>query len=202
MAMAWICERGVKLADIDCMTRSAGSHVRVDVNEIAIAHMPERDQESGADRRERILVGVFESLGGLLVAIDELAIEGGDRREMALVADVGALGGELEARFPPIGRAGNEDEPVVLIRLAGSKVPISSRPEFRENSMRKAADRILSFEDWFASGLSRNLDDQLQSGAALLVVPVRTAREERVYGEIMLFHSIGTVQLHDLKPGG
>lgn len=197
--MSWICDRhNGDLECVDYMTRSVGSHVYAGLNEAAIAQMSVNDQDNGADRRERILIGVFKSLDGLLVAIDELAAEGGDRRDMILVADAGALDGELETRFPAMGRAGGEDEPAVLIRLADSDVPLATRPGLRGNSLRLAAGRVLSFKDWFASGLSRNLDDHLHDGAALLVVPVRTAREERIYSETMLYHSIDTVQLHDL----
>ena len=181
------------------MTRSVGLHAHAGLNEAAVAQMSAKDQDNETDRRERILIGVFNSLSGLLVAIDELAAEGADRRDMILVADAGALGGELETRYPAMGQAGDEDEPAVLIRLADAEIPLATRPGRRGNDLRLAAGRVLSFKDWFASGLSRNLDDHLHAGAAVLVVPVRTAREERVYGETMLFHSIDKVQLHDLS---
>lgn len=181
------------------MTRSADPHAHPGLNEAAAAQMPGKDKDREADRRERILIGVFKSLDGLLVAIGELATEGADRREMILVADADALDGGLEMRFPAIGRTGDEDEPAALIRLAGAGIPLAAGPGRRGNSLRPAAGRVLGFKDWFASGLSRKLDHHMRAGAALLVVPVRTAREERIYGETMLFHSIDTVQLHDLS---
>ena len=160
--------------------------------------MPIDHQDHNQERKVRVLIGVFDTIDGLSCAMDDLAASGVDRSDMMLVADPGGLDGHLEARFPAFGSVADQKGPAVLIRLLGAEIPLALAPGHRSNTMRLAAGRVLQFEGWFASGLSQNLDGHLRSGASLLVIPIKTAREEREYSETMLNHSIDTVQLHDL----
>lgn len=138
-------------------------------------------------RRQRILIGILDTLPALHSAVDDLINSGLAPRDMLIASETGAFSGELEQHFPANGNAGAP--PHILIRRNRF-----GKPAILGSAVAKAP----GIARWIASGLSNAQLEYLRCGGALLVVSVRTADEERSYSETMLIHSVGNVQLHDL----
>ena len=62
-------------------------------------------------------------------------------------------------------------------------------------------DQILHFETWIDAHFADNLDHQLRRGGCLLLCPVLAPEVEQAVSNILLRHSAGPVQLHDVRPG-
>lgn len=148
------------------------------------------------ERRQRILIGVLDTMTALRRAIDDLAIADLDQKDMLVVADAGASFGSLERFFvdPGMGEAG----PCVVLRRDKSAGPQDQNFQDRYFLTDSSSFSIPQLERWIVSGLSKTQEEHLRDGGVLLVVWVRTAEQERVYSETMLVHSVDNVQLHDI----
>ena len=147
-------------------------------------------------RRQRILIGVLDTMTALLSAIDDLSSSNLDQDDMLIVADAGALFGLLERRFSRAGVSGSG--PCVVVRKSISGRSADSILRYGYFVPETSSFQTPQIEKWIESGLSMAQDRHLQAGGALLVVRVRTAEEERLYSETMLLHSVDNVQLHDI----
>lgn len=147
-------------------------------------------------RRQRILIGVLDTMTALHSAIDDLASSNLDQDDMLIVADAGALFGLLEQHFS--NADGLEAGPCFVVRKGMSGGLADGGSQYGFFVPESSSFQTPQIEKWIASGLSLTQDRHLQAGGALLVVRVKTAEEERLYSETMLLHSVDNVQLHDI----
>ena len=148
-----------------------------------------------AERRQRILIGVLDTMSTLRRAIDDLAVADLDQKDMLVVADAGASFGALEQFFADAGM--EDDGPCVVLRR-NKPAPEDGNAQDEYFIPDSSSFCMPQIERWIASGLAVTHEEHLQSGGVLLVVWVRTAEQERVYSETMLVHSVDNVQLHDI----
>ena len=153
-----------------------------------------------ATTKLRVAVGVFHQFERLLDTINGLTAEGFSESDLVLLCDYHALEGCLIDAFG-LDTPNATTSMRIIVR---SDAPDTSadvvNPEDESWGTNLSADQILHFETWIEAHLADNLDHQLKRGGCLLLCPVLSPEVEQSVSNILLRHSAGPVQLHDVRP--
>ena len=151
------------------------------------------------DRKRRVAIGVFDDMMSLRNALEDIRASGLDAGPPSVVANEAAFSGQLEASFVHHRHPGPQSTMRIVIHGDALYPGLQPGEALHGQSMPVAARRVVHFEDWIAVRFSNDLNDRLAEGCCFLAVPITTAHDERRMYEILLHHSDGSVQLHDLE---
>jgi len=147
----------------------------------------------------RVAVGVFHEIERLHDAINGLTVAGCSEGDIVLLCEPNAMKGRLDKAFGTNPDAGGSSIRL-LVRDAGERS--TALPPHASNGHSNTSltqDQILHFETWIDAYFADGLDHQLKRGGCLLLCPVLSPESELTVSKVLLSHSAGPVQLHDIR---
>lgn len=147
----------------------------------------------------RVAVGVFHELERLIDAINGLIAEGFAESDLVVLCEPNALQGGLSQAFGQNSTSGAPSVRIIVRNEHNASVvdPLPTGENNWESSLN--ADQILRFETWIDAHFAHGLDHQLKRGGCLLLCPVLSPESEQSASNVLLRHSAGPVQLHDVR---
>jgi len=151
------------------------------------------DADMSTRSRTRVAVGVFNRKDTLGQALDELALLGLPKDSLMLLFEGRALDGALTKRS---GDRRLDGVPAPLLFMRGA----NGDAAFRRLAGRATAlqKRIIDFAGWIEPRMAAALGKHVDEGACLLLGIASTPEEEQAICGVLIEHSLGQVQVHDL----
>ncbi len=153
------------------------------------------------DDKSRVAIGVFSDVVELRRVVKAFKGCGADTNGIVLLADAGKLSAQLEAEFAAKPSDDERRSPKLFIRDRAKRAALHGAGALPLELEQSATHRLLDFESWISSKLSKDLNEHLAAGACILIFPVASAELEVQVSKILLQHSVGSVQLHDMGNG-
>ena len=142
----------------------------------------------GSGQKIRVALSVLNAPGELKLVLDGFLETGVDCRQVLLIANCERAVMSVEMALRHWNNGGDDGLRPVLINSADSS----------SGSACAQTEQLANYAEWMDERLSCRLSKQLETGFCLLIVPLADINSELAVSEVLLKHTLNSVQLHDL----